>query len=110
MRVDASRRTPGFDNMTNRAVTGTTDWKQYSVVLDVPDDAVNIYFGTLVQGAGNVWADDFKLETVGAEVAVTNKISPEAAKIESGSEAKPDANVKPVNLDFESGAVAAKTN
>ncbi len=109
MRVDGNRHTLGFDNMDDRAVTGTSDWKQYSVVLDVPAEAVNIYFGTLVQGAGNVWADDFKLETVGSDVAATNRDSVEDAKRDNGREAKPDANKKAVNLDFEAGAVA-KTN
>ena len=36
MRVDGNRQTLGFDNILNRAVTGTTDWKQFEVVLDVP--------------------------------------------------------------------------
>lgn len=107
MRVDGNRRTLGFDNMDDRAVTGTSDWKQYSVVLDVPAEAVNLYFGTLVQGAGNVWADDFKLEVVGAETPATNRSSVEDAKRDNGREAKPDANKKAVNLDFESGAVPA---
>ena len=109
MRVDGSRHTLGFDNMDDRAVSGTSDWKQYSVVLDVPAEAVNLYFGTLVQGAGNVWADDFKLETVGAETPSTNRDSAEDAKRDNGRDAKPDANKKAVNLDFEAGAVA-KTN
>lgn len=33
MRVDGNRRMLGFDNILNRAVTGTTDWKQFEVVL-----------------------------------------------------------------------------
>jgi hypothetical protein len=37
----------GFDNMSDHAVKGTTDWKMYSVVLDVPDDAKNIFLGAL---------------------------------------------------------------
>lgn len=107
MRVDGNRRTLGFDNMDDRAVTGTTGWKQYSVVLDVPAEAVNLYFGTLLQGAGNVWADDFKLETVGADMPATNRNSAEDAKRDNGREAKPDTNKKAVNLDFEAGAVPA---
>ena len=107
MRVDGNRKQFGFDNMDDRAVTGTTDWKQYSVVLDVPADAVNIYFGTLVQGAGNVWADDFKIETVGNDAASTNKMTAEEMKRECSrcEESKPDTNKKAVNLDFEAGAV-----
>ena len=36
MRVDSSGKTVAFDNMHDRPVTGTTNWKQYDIVLDVP--------------------------------------------------------------------------
>lgn len=106
MRVDGKKTQLGFDNMDDRAVTGTTEWKQYAVVLDVPAEAVNLYFRTLVQGAGNVWADDFKLEIVGTDAASTNKMTAEEMKNECNcNNGKPDANKKTVNLDFENGAV-----
>ena len=34
-----------FDNMNDRAVSGTTDWKKYEIVLDVPDGATNFEIG-----------------------------------------------------------------
>ncbi len=58
--MDGNRRTLGFDNMLNRAVTGTTDWKQFEVVLDVPTEAVNIVIGAFLSGKGQMWADDLK--------------------------------------------------
>ena len=45
MRVDGKEKTGiAFDNMANRSIKGTTDWKTYEVVLDVPDDAEEIFF------------------------------------------------------------------
>lgn len=77
MSVDSDRRILGFDNMWNRAVRGDADWKKYSVVLDVPNEAVNIRFGAILSGKGQIWADDLKLEVVDTTTAVTNMLSPE---------------------------------
>lgn len=60
----------GFDNMSGRPVTGTTDWKQYTIELDVPKEAKSIIFGFLLAGYGTLWGDDFKLEPVGKPVAI----------------------------------------
>ena len=88
MRIDGpDQKMLGFDNMDSHPVTGTTDWKRYEVVLDVPDNSVAIAFGIFLNGAGKMWADDFKLEPVGKNVAVT------------GSNA--DLRKTPSNMDFD---------
>ena len=55
MRVDDSLTAVRFDNMRNRPISGTTDWKAYSVVLNVPENAVSISFGLLEVGTGEAW-------------------------------------------------------
>jgi erythromycin esterase-like protein len=45
------------DNMSNRGVTGTTDWKQYSIDVDMPANAVSITYGALHAGTGSAWFD-----------------------------------------------------
>ena len=72
------------------AGTGTRDWQNYSVVLDVAPNATGIGMGILLSGAGEVWISGMKFETVGLSVPVT--VEKTAAK------ATPDA---PVNLSFE---------
>ena len=72
-----------FYNMSDRPVKGTTDWKRYDAVLDVPKDTEKIFFGYFLAGKGEAWADDFKIETVDNEIPVSNQY--------------PD---KPANLDF----------
>ena len=52
MRLDGDKHLLGFDNMDDRAVKGTTDWKQFEFVLDVPTGAVNVLFGNLISGKG----------------------------------------------------------
>ena len=73
MRVDgATRRTLGFDNMQNRPLKGTADWKKYEIVLDVPEASVGIAFGVMLIGKGQVWVDDLALSLVGKDVPTTD--------------------------------------
>lgn len=73
MRMDgADSKMLGFYNMDDRPVIGTTDWKRYSLVLDVPEETKAIAFGMFLNGKGQVWAEDFKLEPVGKDVPVSS--------------------------------------
>jgi hypothetical protein len=85
MRLDTEANNGiSFDNMEDRPIKGTVDWKKYEVVLDVPISATNLSFGVLLAGPGRVWIDDVKLEPVGKEVPTTGKQS-----------------IGPLNLEFE---------
>lgn len=64
-RVDGPSGTLAFDNMQSRGVKGTTDWRQYSIELAVPENAKNINFGALFPGAGSAWFDDLQVEVDG---------------------------------------------
>jgi RNA polymerase sigma factor (sigma-70 family) len=99
MRVDGKTRSPlAFDNMMNRPIRGTTDWKKYEVVLDIPEEAENLFFGFLMAGGGRAWVDDITLETVGKDVKVTDlKVQPTDQR---SNQALQLPN-QPVNLDFE---------
>ncbi len=44
-----------FDDMSNRAVTGTTDWKKYSIVLDIPNESDRLRVGFILKGGGSAW-------------------------------------------------------
>jgi len=91
MRVDGKdNKSVSFDNMQDRPIKGTLDWKKYEIVLEVPKDSVRIAFGILLNGQGQVWIDDLSLEVVGEDVPTTNL----KVKIELQEE--------PINLDFES--------
>ena len=78
LRVDGKKyKLLAFDNMKNgkrdRSVTGNTDWKQYEIVLDVPDEAINISFGTLLSGKGQVWFDKIDFEVVSKKTETTGR-------------------------------------
>lgn len=79
MRMDgADSKMLGFYNMDDRPVTGTTDWKRYSLVLDVPEETQGIAFGVFLNGKGQLWAEDFKLEPIGKDVPVSITQLPKA--------------------------------
>ena len=72
VRVDGRPgNTLAFDNMSDRAIKGTTDWTQYQVVLDVDNAAESISFGTLLTRTGSLWIDDVELSPVPTTVPIT---------------------------------------
>jgi RNA polymerase sigma factor (sigma-70 family) len=88
MRVDdVNGEVLSFDNMQERPVYGTTDWQQYDVVLDVPENGFNIALGILLAGSGQLWLDALRLETVDQDVPTTEM----------------NISSSPRNLDFKQG-------
>lgn len=108
MRLDAEKRSPGFDNMYNRPVVGTTDWKRYEIVLDVPEDTIGIAFGAFVAERGQAWVDDFQFETVTTDVASTNMFTPDQMSQPSPMGVDRNLPDRPANLDFEGGTQAER--
>src|SRR5262249_36562527 len=99
IRVDGKEKAGlAFDNMRTRPVKGTTDWKKYEVVLDIPAEAEEIYFGFLVAGKGRGWVDDLAFEAVGKDVATTGLPVQPMNRV---GELIKDLPAEPRNLDFE---------
>lgn len=100
-RIDsADGRVLAFDNMgaADRSLRGNTSWKESSLVLDVPEEADAMYFGTALVGAGTVWMDSFRIEVVDEDTPLTARNSP--TRIVNP---RPPGNhpSSPRNLDFE---------
>ena len=47
-----------FDNMQDRPIKGTTNWKEFSITVNVPKQSSTINFGILLVGPGAVWIND----------------------------------------------------
>jgi hypothetical protein len=60
-----------FDNMSERALVGTSEWQQADVVLDVRPSSAAIAFGVILDGPGEVRVSSLSLELVGPDVPVT---------------------------------------
>lgn len=52
-------------DMSANGVTGTTPWTRYEVVLDIPADAQQVYFGSELFGSGTAWFDNFEVTVDG---------------------------------------------
>ncbi len=64
-RIDGASGPIGFDNMSDRGPRGDADWKEYSIELDVTDEALNTNFGVLMTGTGKAWFDGLAVEIDG---------------------------------------------
>lgn len=92
-RVDqeGSNEPLAFDNMHDRQIKGTTEWKKYEIVIDVPNKASLLAYGALLDGTGQIWFDNITIEIVDNSTPTTGSIK-----------AKPSATQnEPTNLDFE---------
>lgn len=74
-RIDAGANKPvRFYNMQDRPVTGTTEWKQYDIVLDVPPGSTTLNYGFFLSGGkGKGWADATELAAVEKTVPVSDQ-------------------------------------
>jgi hypothetical protein len=54
-------------------VSGTSSWKRYELVADVPRAARSIEILVVLEGTGTLWADDFTFEQVNNSVPLTPK-------------------------------------
>lgn len=71
-----------FNNFHTRKYTGTMEWTELKETITVPVQADSIAFGVQLNGNGQIWADNFKIELLGKN----NNY---------------DQKCEPVNLDFE---------
>jgi len=61
LRLDGDQGIVEFDNMQQRNLSGTADWKEYSITLPLNPEARRIFFGTILAGQGTAWVDDLQL-------------------------------------------------
>ncbi|NJX14001.1 hypothetical protein ABI125_01170 [Tamlana crocina] len=87
MRVDGpiKGQSLSFDNMGDRPIKGSTPWKKYEIILDVPKSATNISYGVLTDGTGDALIDNFNFEIISDDETSTGRV-----KLE-----------KPTNTNFE---------
>ncbi|MBX7248389.1 MAG: hypothetical protein K1X35_04980 [Caulobacteraceae bacterium] len=69
----AHDRVLAFDDMQSRPLRGTTRWRRYSIVLNVPANAVEISYGFLLAGSGAAFANDFALNVTPGTTPVTGQ-------------------------------------
>jgi hypothetical protein len=114
MRIDGEQgHRLSLDNMLNRPIKGTTDWRKYEIVLNVPLDSIALTFGVVLAGKGEVWADDLRIEVAGPDAPTSDVYGKSRTLASSQAESireayarrlladLKDLPLEPANLDFE---------
>ena len=102
MRVDGEEgQTLSFDNMHDRPIAGTTDWQEYEVVLDVPEESAVINIGMLLYTKGRAWLDTVSITEISHEISVTSMVVPDTPNPQRGARNAQVTQARSTNLDFE---------
>lgn len=72
---DAAGRAIALDNMMDRPLKGTSDWREMSIVMNVPQSADSIYIGMIMSGTGQAWMNGLRFEVVDDSVPTTKTIT-----------------------------------
>jgi hypothetical protein len=65
-----------FNNMQNKNIKGTKDWKEYRIDFELPADATQIVFGGLLTGEGIAWFDNFQILIDGEDISKAKRKKP----------------------------------
>jgi hypothetical protein len=95
MRIDQPSKYT-LANMQGKFVRGTSEWTMCEIILDVPKDTKNIAFGGLLNGSGQMWFDNLKIEVANNSEKILNKL--EVGDYEY--KAPTNQNPQPTNIDF----------
>ncbi len=71
LRIDAEQTSVVLDNGLGEAGYGTSDWALEEIVVDVPDNAVSMMFGSMLVQRGEILVGDAELMVVSDEVPTT---------------------------------------
>jgi erythromycin esterase len=80
-----------FDNMGDHKLTGTVDWTEVAVEVDVPEHAERVVFGPMLVGAGTAWFDDLRFEV--SESARPRSIALEGTVVDAAGQPVAGAEV-----------------
>ena len=86
LRVDGNGGPIVFDNMQQQQINGTKDWEKYSIKLNYPANAENIYVAGILSGKGKAWFDDFTLTIDGKDVQTLTPKEKELNGVQSDKE------------------------
>lgn len=101
LRVDGNESSLAFDNMQNRNITGTKDWQKYSINLNYPEEAENIFIAGILSGKGEAWFDDFVLTIDGKNIQNLNETKKELSKAQLDKEYDKGSLITFSNLTLE---------
>lgn len=101
LRIDGKGTSLAFDNMQNQNISGTNDWKKYTITLNYPEGAEMIYVAGILIGKGEAWFDDFTITIDGENLQTLKEVERELAKAELDKEFDSGSMVDLSNITLE---------
>ncbi|WP_339702021.1 S41 family peptidase [uncultured Marixanthomonas sp.] len=86
LRIDGNGNALAFNNMQDQKLIGTKDWQKYSITLDYPKEAENIFIAGILSGKGEAWFDDFVLTIDGKNVETLKEVKKKLSKAQLDKE------------------------
>ncbi|MFS4493142.1 S41 family peptidase [Maribacter sp. 2308TA10-17] len=80
LRLDGDGGVLQFDNMMNKGIKGSIDWKKYSITLPFPENTTDIYVAGILSGSGEAWFDDFSVFVDGKDIQTLKEEIKELSK------------------------------
>lgn len=96
---DVNGTVVAFENSFARGVRGTTEWTYQNIVIDIPKEAVTLFYGAMLSGRGRLYVDDVQFRVVDATVPLTARPIAPQPHLAQGTTS--DSGQVPRNLDFE---------
>ncbi len=101
LRVDGNGSSLAFDNMQNQKITGTKDWQKYSITLDFPNGAEDIFIAGILSGKGEAWFDDFVLSIDDKNIQILKEVEKQLSKAQLDKEFDNGSSIEFPNLTTE---------
>ena len=101
LRIDGNGSSLAFDNMQNQNIKGTKDWQKYSITLNYPEEAENIFIAGIISGKGEAWFDNFTLSIDGKNIQTLKEVEKELSKVQLDKEFKKGSLIELSNLTSE---------
>lgn len=97
VRIDPSI---AFDNMQNRGVQGTTDWKKYEISLTMqPAKTSDIFIGVLLVGKGKMWVDNLEITIDGKDISRASEYLKPLSKADLDKEFENSSKISGLGTD-----------
>jgi hypothetical protein len=101
LRIDGATQTISMDNMDDRPIKGTTPWKEYEIVMNVPESATQLAFGVFLSGKGSVAFDEVQIGSASTTARVTTIYDYEGKPLEAPQASMENMIEAPLNMSFE---------
>jgi hypothetical protein len=98
MRVDGAAGDLAFDNMSDRKLNGSTEWKEYSIKLPLSPKGREVVFGVVLAGTGKAWVDDLQLLVDGQPITRVPKVELPKTVLEVDHQFDTGSGVAPTEL------------